>query len=83
MMKRMITKEYPYKTEEEKIIIYTFLNALYGYLYCSGCGNIHINRENKVIQTNLLLKEEQIQNHISRGECYGGYIIDNKTHYRS
>lgn len=75
-MKRMITKEYPYKTEEEKIIIYTFLNALYGYLYCSGCGNIYINRENKVIQTNLLLKEEQIQNHISRGKCCGGYIIN-------
>lgn len=75
-MKRMITKEYPYKTEEEKIIIYTFLNALYGYLYCSGCGNICINRENKVIQTSLLLKEEQIQNHISRGKCDGGYIIN-------
>ena len=67
-MKRMITKEYPYKTEEEKTVICTFLNALYGYLYCS-------NKENKVIQTSLLLKEEQIQNHISRGECYGGYVI--------
>ena len=69
-MKRMITKEYPYKTEEEKLTIYTFLNALYGYLYCSGGGNIYIDRQNKIIRTNLLLteeqikKEEQIQNEI-------------------
>lgn len=74
-MKRMITKEYPYKTEEEKTVIYTFLSALYGYLYCSGNGNINIDRENKIIRTNLLLKEEQIQNHISRGKYCGGYVI--------
>lgn len=65
-MRRMITKEYPYKTDEEKVTIWNILNALYGYLYCSGYGNIKIDRENKIISTNLLLKEEQIENHIAR-----------------
>lgn len=60
-MRRMITKEYPYKTEEEKLTIYTFLNALYGHLYCSGGGNICIDRKAKIITTHLLLTEEQIQ----------------------
>ena len=60
-MRRMITKEYPYRTEEEKTTIYTFLNALYGYLYCSGKGNIRIDREKRIIYTNLLLTEEQIK----------------------
>lgn len=65
-MRKMLTKEYPYNTEAEKLIIWNFLNALYGYLYCSGYGNIKIDRENKIIYTNLLLKEEQIENHIAR-----------------
>ena len=71
-MRRMLTKEYRYNTEQEKTTIYTFLNALYGYLYCSGYGNIKIDRENKIIYTSLLLKEEQIQNQIAREKCYGG-----------
>lgn len=54
-MKKMITKEYFYKTEEEKLTIWKFLNAMYGYLYCSGFGNIKIDRANKIICTNLLL----------------------------
>ena len=70
-MRRMLTKEYRYNTEQEKTTIYTFLNALYGYLYCSGYGNIKIDRENKIIYTSLLLKEEQIQNQIAREKCYG------------
>lgn len=65
-MRKMITKEYAYSTEAEKLTIWNFLNALYGYLYCSGYGNIKIDRENKIIYTNLLLKEEQINNHIAR-----------------
>lgn len=56
----MVTEKYPYRTEEEKLTIWNFLNALYGHLYCSGYGNIKIDRENKIIYTNLLLKEQQI-----------------------
>lgn len=57
-MRKMVTKEYPYRTEEEKLTIWNFLNALYGYLYCSGYGNIKIDRENKIIYTNLLLSDK-------------------------
>ena len=56
-MRKMLTKVYPYNTDEEKITIWRFLNALYGYLYCSGYGNIYIDRKNKIIITNLMLKD--------------------------
>lgn len=63
-MRKLITKEYPYRTDQEKVTIWTFLNAIYGYLYCSGYGNIYIDRKNKIIYTNLLLKEEEIEENI-------------------
>lgn len=63
-MKRMIKKEYFYKTEEEMLTIWKFLNALYGHLYCSGFGNIKIDEENKIVCTNLLLSDREYEREV-------------------
>lgn len=63
-MRKMITKEYVYRTEEEMLTIWKFLNVMYGYLYCSGFGNIKIDKENKIICTNLLLSNRAYEEEV-------------------
>ena len=63
-MKRMIKKEYFYKTEEEMLTIWKFLNAMYGHLYCSGFGNIKVDKENKIVCTNLLLSDREYKEEV-------------------
>lgn len=49
----MITKTYPFKTEEEKTVILLHLNVKYGHLYDEGKGEIYLDEKNNVIITTL------------------------------
>lgn len=53
-MKNFVIEEYHYNTDDEKNTILLFLEALYGNYYCSGFGNITIDRDAQIITTRLL-----------------------------
>ena len=50
----MTIKKYRYKTEEERKQIIFWLDALYGYMWRTGCGNLTDDKQNKTLTLKLL-----------------------------